>query len=51
MLPILDLMIRLLCDKGRVQEALEFVRCAVGKFDLIPMEKRYPPKLFFLQVF
>ncbi|KAL2983569.1 hypothetical protein AAZX31_12G044900 [Glycine max] len=41
MLPILDLMIRLLCDKGRVQEALEFVRCAVGKFDLIPMEKSY----------
>ncbi|KAL5130024.1 Pentatricopeptide repeat-containing protein [Glycine soja] len=26
---------------GRVQEALEFVRCAVGKFDLIPMEKSY----------
>ena len=32
MLPILDLMIRLLCDKGRVQEALEFVRCAVGNY-------------------
>uniref|UniRef100_A0A0R0H865 Pentacotripeptide-repeat region of PRORP domain-containing protein n=1 Tax=Glycine max TaxID=3847 RepID=A0A0R0H865_SOYBN len=28
-------------DMGRVQEALEFVRCAVGKFDLIPMEKSY----------
>ncbi|KAK7404464.1 hypothetical protein VNO78_05373 [Psophocarpus tetragonolobus] len=38
---ILDMLARLLCGKGRVQEALEFVRCAVGKFDLIPKEKTY----------
>ncbi|XP_014521847.1 pentatricopeptide repeat-containing protein At2g15980 [Vigna radiata var. radiata] len=37
----LDMMVSLLCDKGRVQEALEFVRRAVSKFDLIPREKSY----------
>ncbi|KAF7810944.1 pentatricopeptide repeat-containing protein [Senna tora] len=37
----LDMMIRLLCDKLRVHEALEFLRYAMDKFDLFPKEKSY----------
>jgi len=35
------MMVRLLCEQGRLQETLEFVRCTVNKFDLIPREKSY----------
>jgi len=35
----LDMVVRLLCDKCRVEEAMEFFRSGVGKFDLVPMEE------------
>jgi hypothetical protein len=37
----LDMVVRLLCDQGRVEEGLEFSRSGVGKFGLVPKEKSY----------
>ncbi|WJX51558.1 hypothetical protein P8452_37742 [Trifolium repens] len=37
----LDMVVRLLCGKGRVEEAMEFFRSGVGKFDLVPKGKSY----------
>ncbi|CAI8618498.1 unnamed protein product [Vicia faba] len=37
----LDMVVRLLCDRGRVEEAMEFFRSGVADFDLVPKEKSY----------
>ncbi|XP_020994664.1 pentatricopeptide repeat-containing protein At2g15980 [Arachis duranensis] len=38
---ILDMMVVLLCDKCRVDEAIEFLGNAVCRYDLVPKEKSY----------
>ncbi|XP_058755449.1 pentatricopeptide repeat-containing protein At2g15980-like [Vicia villosa] len=38
---ILDMVVRLLCDRGRVEEGMEFFRSGVAKFDMVPKEKSY----------
>ncbi|CAK8575751.1 unnamed protein product [Lathyrus sativus] len=38
---ILDMVVRLLCDRGRIEEAMEFFRSGVVKFELDPKDKSY----------